>query len=108
MAVRPQVPPRIPLARLAPRHRHQLLPHTLIPHFKGAGRQVEHTFAAAIEDCDAAIAQDEEDATAYFLRGKAYTLDGDATNAQGDLESALDLGYEPASEVERLLKTLAE
>lgn len=61
-------------------------------------------FAEAIEDLDEAIEGEPENATLYFLRGKAKGLDEDQLGALGDLKSALDLGYEPASEAEALLE----
>jgi hypothetical protein len=61
-------------------------------------------FDDAIAALDEALETDTENAHLYFLRGKAKGLGGDNLGAVGDLQSALDLEYEPADEVETLIK----
>jgi hypothetical protein len=61
-------------------------------------------FDTAIGVLDEALEEATEDATLYFLRGKAKGLSGDKLGAVGDLRSALELDYQPATEVEALLE----
>ncbi|RMG13887.1 MAG: hypothetical protein D6731_11285 [Planctomycetota bacterium] len=61
----------------------------------------------ALEYADVAVdLSPEGDAQAYFLRGRILVLLGKKEEAQEDLEEALDRGYEPAAEVEKLLDQL--
>jgi tetratricopeptide (TPR) repeat protein len=61
-------------------------------------------YGEALEDLDEAIEGDPDNATLYFLRGKCKGLEEDRLGALGDLKSALNLGYQPASDAEALLE----
>lgn len=56
---------------------------------------------------DAALAQGDS-AEAYFLRGVGNGELGNGLAAQNDLQSALDLGYQPEAEVKALIERFAE
>jgi tetratricopeptide (TPR) repeat protein len=61
-------------------------------------------WSGAIDAAEEAMEIDEEDPRPYRIRGQALGEQGDKLGATNDLESALELGYEPAVQIEVLLK----
>ena len=60
-----------------------------ICYYKATAQYNNSDTKGAIATCDALIGYDDEDATAYFIRGCVYLKDGNSENAQKDFEKAL-------------------
>ncbi len=62
-----------------------------ICYYKATAQYNSGDTKGAITTCDALINYDDEDATAYFIRGCVYLKEGDSENARKDYASALAL-----------------
>lgn len=62
-----------------------------ICYYKATAQYNSGDTKGAITTCDALIDYDDEDATAYFIRGCVYLKEGDSENARKDYASALAL-----------------